>query len=251
VTELEPLTGAPGLDGEGGAGGARDDFGMASVASATFRWEEPREGDPWNTDSFGHRTALVGRVGPDQVIARIMQRPDRKAFEPEFALIVVMHEGRGGASHRQMMPCYSLNQAREMGEHVLFGFLRRWIKCTSCRRMAWVHYTNEAELRRRGLCFGCDVWLSRIAVRATSPNVVVADGKWMTVAEERPAEHPRQWSGFGGSRFLVKWNDGRQLYTTNLWHGGEVPDHLRELLPDDGTVDHAPQYEPTPGEVAL
>jgi hypothetical protein len=39
--------------------------------------------------------------------------------------------------------------------------------------------------------------------------------------------------GFGGKRYVVKFLDGTEVVTHNLWHRGTVPDDLRELLSDN------------------
>lgn len=45
------------------------------------------------------------------------------------------------------------------------------------------------------------------------------------------SEHDRgQHLGFGGQAFLVRLDDGREFFTDNNWHRGEVPPHLRKLL---------------------
>lgn len=38
--------------------------------------------------------------------------------------------------------------------------------------------------------------------------------------------------GFGGREFLIKYYDGREVTTTNLWHVGNLPEELFETLPD-------------------
>lgn len=40
------------------------------------------------------------------------------------------------------------------------------------------------------------------------------------------------FKGFGGRKFKIRFNDGTEVTTRNLWHNGEVPDEWRDKLPD-------------------
>lgn len=40
------------------------------------------------------------------------------------------------------------------------------------------------------------------------------------------------FNGFGGRKFTIRFNDGTEITTCNLWHNGEVPDEWRDKLPD-------------------
>jgi hypothetical protein len=39
--------------------------------------------------------------------------------------------------------------------------------------------------------------------------------------------------GSSGQLFTIRFADGRETVTNNLWHQGTIPAHLRELLPDN------------------
>jgi hypothetical protein len=44
---------------------------------------------------------------------------------------------------------------------------------------------------------------------------------------------PSRYNGFGGSRFRIRFHDGRRVETHDLWHQGTIPPALREELPDN------------------
>lgn len=39
--------------------------------------------------------------------------------------------------------------------------------------------------------------------------------------------------GYGGRKFHIKFFDGREVVTTNLWHNGEVPEEYYSRIPDN------------------
>lgn len=41
---------------------------------------------------------------------------------------------------------------------------------------------------------------------------------------------PRAFSGFGGRRFDIQFNDGRKIRTHNLWYQGIIPPKWRDVL---------------------
>lgn len=79
-----------------------------------------------------------------------------------------------------------------------------------------------------------DFWRAR----AIDELAVVADGHCYALGEHcAPAWDFR---GFGGRRWLIRFHDGRELCTQNLWHNGEVPAAYRNALPDNATLECIP-----------
>lgn len=199
-----------------------------------FRWEAPVEGDRWNTSAFASGPCVsVGRIDAGQVVARVFMK-SRKPWGKEYEVWHVHHEDKGGAGGMFIRGGFwTAAIAQSFAEDHLFGALTSRIRCASCGELARVDgYTNTARLRERGLCFGCDIWIDRIAQLAKSPpNVALIDGVWYTVD---PRENmPSHCKGFGGARSEIEWLDGRKAVTTNLWRGGDAPTHLRDQLPDN------------------
>lgn len=86
------------------------------------------------------------------------------------------------------------------------------------------------KLAERKLCHGCDHWtsLAKIAARA---DVARIEGTHYMIDKENA--DPRAFRGFAGQRFKIKFADGREVETTNLWCQGSIPDHFRDRLPDN------------------
>jgi len=60
--------------------------------------------------------------------------------------------------------------------------------------------------------------------------VAIVKGVHYMVGDESSKVMPR---GFGGSLFNIRWFDGHEAKTTNLWCQGDVPEHFRSKLPDN------------------
>ncbi|CAB4159813.1 hypothetical protein UFOVP726_41 [uncultured Caudovirales phage] len=62
-------------------------------------------------------------------------------------------------------------------------------------------------------------------------SFVVGTTAYTAYVGKHKSEHDRgQHLGFGGAEFAVLLDDGREFFTDNNWHRGEVPPHLRKLL---------------------
>lgn len=69
--------------------------------------------------------------------------------------------------------------------------------------------------------------------RLIAGDAVVENGECYFVGEECSADRMR---GYGGARWLIRFRDGRELCTSNLWHNGAVPATHRRALPDNATI---------------
>jgi hypothetical protein len=65
-------------------------------------------------------------------------------------------------------------------------------------------------------------------------SFVVGTTAYTAYVGKHKCEHwSNQGLGFGGAEFVVRLADGREFFTDNNWHRGEVPSHLRKLLPSN------------------
>ena len=74
-------------------------------------------------------------------------------------------------------------------------------------------------------------WAQLIAQRG-NPKCVVVKGTHYTIGPEDPNIR-RQWRGFHGDRYVIRFLDGRTVTSTNLWCQGTIPLQYREQLPDN------------------
>lgn len=103
--------------------------------------------------------------------------------------------------------------------------------CRECGDVLRIDYEEgtKREIIDKQVCIGCLVWLEIVAAR-NNPTHVVVDGDRYHIADEKAGKHFR---GFGGSRFYIRFHDGREVVTTNLWSSGTVPPFFRDRLPDN------------------
>lgn len=83
-----------------------------------------------------------------------------------------------------------------------------------------------------GMCSGCAFWQSQLDADKKRPNdFAIINGTHYRIGDE----NERYDRGFGGQKFTIKFNDGRVVVTTNLWHQGPIPESWRNLMPDNAT----------------
>ena len=99
--------------------------------------------------------------------------------------------------------------------------------CRECGAREIGSWLGEDSLKERGLCFSCGFWDDLLRIK-DEPTTVRADGKHYVVGE--PNE---RWPGFGGSRFVISFNDGREVETCNLWSQGDIPTRFKDRMPDN------------------
>ena len=78
-------------------------------------------------------------------------------------------------------------------------------------------------------CFYIDFWNDKIEIKDDTQTARI-DGKHYHIGNENSRSSFR---GFGGSKNVIKFFDGREVITTNLWHNGTIPESHKELLPDN------------------
>lgn len=107
------------------------------------------------------------------------------------------------------------------------------IECKECGITARAAYVDEVrdEMVNRSLCFTCNFWTNWVERDKTDTNSVVVDGSHYHIADEHHAEFG--FRGFGGARFKILFNDGREVVSTNLWHQGDIPEHFKSRIPNN------------------
>ena len=80
-----------------------------------------------------------------------------------------------------------------------------------------------------GNCFYIDFWNDKVKIK-NDENTVRINGKHYHTGNENSRSPFR---GFGGDKCVIRFFDGREVVSTNLWHNGTIPESHRELLPDN------------------
>lgn len=141
---------------------------------------------------------------------------DHQFMDERPDLFQKVHEGCGAR-------ITSASQAFE-GEPALY--------CSICGAPDNANYNIRKEMLEQKLCFTCHFWQDKIRWRSEgNPKAAVINGQHNMIEPDESGD--RRWSGCGGREFKIKFNDGRQVVTHNLWHQGSIPERFRNVLTDN------------------
>lgn len=90
-------------------------------------------------------------------------------------------------------------------------------------------WLGGANLVKKSLCFQCDHWDDLLA-RKDDPGTVRIDGVHYMIGKE--GGNPN-WAGFGGHEFKIRFDDGREVVTHNLWCQGHIAEHFKQRMRDN------------------
>lgn len=102
-----------------------------------------------------------------------------------------------------------------------------------------------------GLCHTCTFWqewVNRFA-RGKPHEYAIIDGTTYSIGSEE--DGARYGRGFGGARFVIVFDDGARIVTTNLWHGGEVPERWAAQLPNNARFENGEKWHNYGGTLVL
>jgi hypothetical protein len=106
---------------------------------------------------------------------------------------------------------------------------------------------HTQKLRERSLCFTCDYWQDYVDVAAHPVDgkrcVRTPDGIHQTIGDENASGS----RGHGGRRFVIVFDDGRRVESTNVWWQGPIPEHFRARLPPNATIEEPMFSKPDKG----
>lgn len=108
---------------------------------------------------------------------------------------------------------------------------RTVLACVECGAPDGARTTNREQLLADSVCFGCGYWRTL----AETPGVVTADWHRYEIGDDRPGLSGSS-RGFGGRRFVVRFDDGRVVETSNLWTQGIVPEWFRDRVTPNAAV---------------
>ena len=107
------------------------------------------------------------------------------------------------------------------------------MKCPTCGEEIGRFASDKSSMEEHGECFECALWRKRLPLVKNS-DVAIIDGTFYTIGDENDLSPFR---GFGGDKFVIKFKDGRQVTTTNLWCGGDISKYWRPQFPDNADFD--------------
>jgi len=112
----------------------------------------------------------------------------------------------------------------------LFEYIRESIfKCTECGiEVDSFKWANGSELEQKQLCMNCEFWMGYVE-EANNPSSVRVNGHHYWIEKE----DDKGMRGYDGKPFLIKFKDGREVRTTNLWNQGQIPKLFKDRLVDN------------------
>ena len=92
-----------------------------------------------------------------------------------------------------------------------------------------LNWLGGEKIAVTGLCFNCHHWDCLLAIKDRA-DVVRVKGVHYMIGGNRT---PHRWNGFGGSLFKIRFHDGREVETVDLWCQGHIAEHYKARMPDN------------------
>ena len=107
------------------------------------------------------------------------------------------------------------------------------IKCSICgKEFDKPHYDRPYNDVCGSDCFAEKLWRIREDKYLKGAPFIIIDGNMYTDGGYRKnATH--SFLGFSGREFKIRMNNGNEIVTNNLWHGGDIPENHRSILSDN------------------
>lgn len=108
--------------------------------------------------------------------------------------------------------------------------------CAKCGKEAVNHYVGEIAMimDEEGLCFECAYWVWQHRLDYSGKRkFAIVDGYHYVLA---PHTDTNWLVGSCGQKYHFLFNNGEELVCDNVWHQGQVPEHFRDIMPDNATL---------------
>jgi len=110
------------------------------------------------------------------------------------------------------------------------------MSCKICEAAIKFGFSNDDELKRLQLCYACKFWWDRIEM--VSNGDTFEGNRVARILNNHYIVYPDQpigsgFLGFGGKEFVIRFRDGTEVTTHNLWHQGAIPERFRSYLPNN------------------
>lgn len=105
--------------------------------------------------------------------------------------------------------------------------------CKICNKEYQNHYAGEIALimEGRGVCFDCAFWIWQHSLDLKgNRDFAIINGAHYVLCPHTDINWP---VGSCGRKYRVRFFDGRVVDCDNLWHQGQIPEHFRDIMPDN------------------
>lgn len=104
--------------------------------------------------------------------------------------------------------------------------------CDVCKRRFKVRKYRNMDICSSE-CFTAEFWLDKLRKGDNFATVRINGNQYYI----GPEDDKGGFRGFAGRIFQIRFDDGRIVKTSNLWHNGEIPNAFRKLLPDNAVFE--------------
>lgn len=85
-------------------------------------------------------------------------------------------------------------------------------------------------MEERKCCFHCAFWINHLGLYKNDPNWLVINGaSWIVHPFVPASERGRSFIGCGGREKAIT-EDGREFFSNNWWHQGDIPERFLKLI---------------------
>lgn len=109
--------------------------------------------------------------------------------------------------------------------------------CSICGTTEAVDPGKYIKLRYRDImeerkcCFHCAFWINHLGLYKNDPNWLVINGaSWIVCPYVPASERGRSFMGCGGREMKAITEDGREFFSNNWWHQGDIPEGFLKLI---------------------
>lgn len=116
--------------------------------------------------------------------------------------------------------------------------------CRECGQIFCTTFSEpmKSEMLAANICSNCHFWREYVEKR-DDPHIARIKGLhyW---ANPPTGQKDTRFNGFAGQNFHIRFHDGREIETNDLWHQGDIPLIFRNRLPDNADfVDRQPNVK--------
>lgn len=86
-------------------------------------------------------------------------------------------------------------------------------------------------MEERKCCIYCAFWINHLGLYKNDPNWLVINGaSWMVHPYVPASERKSSFIGCGGREMKAITEDGREFFSNNWWHQGDIPERFLKLI---------------------
>lgn len=95
----------------------------------------------------------------------------------------------------------------------------------------FIKCNQRSIMEERGCCYYCAFWINHLNLYKDDPNWLVINGASWVVKPFVPASKRKSSSiGCGGREMKAITEDGREIFSNNWWHQGDIPERFLKLI---------------------